>query len=114
MKVGDIILIYARSETHANEVFPSVILGEFKVTELFQDTKSLFTAPPQMGEEVFPYRFRLKLVKIFKTPKELKPLIKVKSAIGSYLVVLYRSPEACTDQPGVFKRLIGSLNGLIF
>lgn len=75
VKVGDTILMYARSETHAKEIFPSVILGEFKVTELFEDTAPLFTAPPQMGNEVFPYRFRLKPVKIFKTPIELKPLI---------------------------------------
>jgi predicted RNA-binding protein len=75
VKIGDVILIYARSETHANEIFPSVILGEFQVTELFEDIKPLFSAPPQMGNEVFPYRFRLKPVKIFKNPVELKPLI---------------------------------------
>lgn len=49
VKVGDTILRYARSETHAKEVFPSVILGEFKVTELFEDTTPLFTAPPPDG-----------------------------------------------------------------
>jgi predicted RNA-binding protein len=75
VKIGDTILMYDRSEVHAKEVFPSAILGEYKVTELFEDTKPLFTAPPQMGDEVFPYRFRLKPVKIFKTPIELKRLI---------------------------------------
>lgn len=77
VKTGDTILMYARSETHAKEVFPSVILGEFKVTEIYEDTTPLFTAPPQMGDEKFPFRFRLKPVKIFKTPIELKPLIPV-------------------------------------
>ncbi len=62
MKVGDTILMYARSETHVKEVLPSVILGEFTVTELIEDTKPLFIAPPQMGDEIFPYRFKLKLV----------------------------------------------------
>lgn len=76
VKKGDTILIYARSETHEREVFPSVIMGEYKVNELFEDTSPLFTAPPQMGEEVFPYRFRLKPVKIFKEPVEIKPLIQ--------------------------------------
>lgn len=47
VKVGDIILMYARSETHAKEVFPSVILGEFKVTELFEDTKPLLPLLPR-------------------------------------------------------------------
>jgi predicted RNA-binding protein len=75
VKVGDTILMYARSETHAKEVFPSIILGEYTVTELFEGTSPLFIASPQMGDEVFPYRFRLKPVKIFKTPVELKPLI---------------------------------------
>jgi len=50
-------------------------MGEYKVTELFEDTSPLFIAPPQMGDEVFPYRFRLKPVKIFKQPVEIKPLI---------------------------------------
>jgi predicted RNA-binding protein len=62
VKAGDTILMYARSETHTKEVLPSVILGEFKVIELFEDNKPLFTAPPQMGDEIFPYRFRLKPV----------------------------------------------------
>ncbi len=34
----DTIFMYAQSETHAKEVFPSIILGEFKVTELFEGT----------------------------------------------------------------------------
>ena len=72
---GDTILIYARSETHAKEVFPSVIMGEYRVTEIFEDTNPLFTAPSQMGDEAFPFRFRLKPVKIFKEPVEIKPLI---------------------------------------
>lgn len=75
VKVGDSILMYARSEIHTKEVFPSVIMGAYSVTELFEDDSPLFTAPPQMGEEVFPFRFRLKPVKIFKEPIEIKPLI---------------------------------------
>lgn len=75
VKPGDTILMYVRSETHGDTVLPSAIMGEFKVTELFEDGKPLFTAPPQMGDEGFPYRFRLKPVKIFKEPVEIKPLI---------------------------------------
>lgn len=75
MKVGDTILMYARSDTHVKEVFPSVVLGEFNVNELLEDTTPLFTAPPQMGDEVFPFRFKLKPVKIYKEPIEIKPLI---------------------------------------
>ncbi|MBN1166067.1 MAG: EVE domain-containing protein [Methanospirillaceae archaeon] len=75
VKPNDIILMYVRSETRGDTVLPSAIMGEFTVTELFMDTKPLFTAPPQMGDEVFPYRFRLKPGKIFKEPVEIKPLI---------------------------------------
>lgn len=77
VKVGDTILMYARSEVHGKEMLPSAIMGEFTVTELFEDSKPLFTAPPQMGDEIFPYRFRLKTVQIFGHPVELKPLIPV-------------------------------------
>ena len=76
VKTGDTVLMYARSEVHGKEMLPSAIMGEFIVTELFEDTKLLFTAPPQMGDEIFPYRFRLKPVRIFPHPVELKPLIQ--------------------------------------
>ena len=75
MKPGDTILIYVRSETHGDTVLPSAIMGDFCVTELFEEIKPLFNAPPQMGDEIFPYRFRLKPVKIFEEPVEIKPLI---------------------------------------
>lgn len=48
-------------------------MGEYTVTELFEDITPLFTAPPQMGEEVFP--FRLKPMKIFKEPVEINSCI---------------------------------------
>jgi len=51
VKVGDSILIYARSETHGDNILPSAIMEEFKVTELFEDVSPLFAAPPQMGDE---------------------------------------------------------------
>lgn len=75
VKIGDTILMYTRSETHGKEVYPSEITGEFLITEIFTEDTPIFTAPPQMGDELFPYRFRLKTVKIFETPVELKPLI---------------------------------------
>jgi predicted RNA-binding protein len=39
------------------------------------DDTPLFTAPAQMGNELFPYRFKLKPLKIFKTPLDFKSLI---------------------------------------
>jgi predicted RNA-binding protein len=75
VKVGDTILMYVRSEVHGKEIFPSAIMGEYLVTELYEDLTPLFTAPPHMGEEVFPFRFRLKAITVFSTEIELKPLI---------------------------------------
>jgi predicted RNA-binding protein len=66
---------YTRSEIHGKEVYPSTIVGEFVVTEIFIDESRIFTPPPQMGDESFPYRFRLKPTKIFEKSVELKPLI---------------------------------------
>lgn len=75
VKIGDTILIYTRAEIHGKEIYPSSIRGEFIVTETFIDNSQIFTPTPQMGNESFPYRFRLKPVKIYKNPVELKPLI---------------------------------------
>ncbi len=75
VNVSDHILIYVRSETHGHDVLPSAIMGDFTVTEIFEDSNVIFTAPSQMGDEVFPYRFRIKPVKVFKEPVEIKPLI---------------------------------------
>lgn len=75
VKVGDNILLYVRSEVHGREILPSAFVGVFKIIELFEDDTPLFTAPPHMGNEIFPFRFRLNTVKIFHQPVEIKPLI---------------------------------------
>jgi predicted RNA-binding protein len=73
--MGDTILMYTRSEVHGKDVLPSTIMGEFRVTKIYEDGSILFVATPQMGDEVLPYQFRLKPVKIFIDPIEFKPLI---------------------------------------
>ena len=50
-------------------------MGEFRVNKIYEDGSILLVATLQMGDEVLPYRFRLKPVKIFIDPIELKPLI---------------------------------------
>ncbi|NLL09916.1 MAG: EVE domain-containing protein [Methanomicrobiales archaeon] len=73
---GDKILIYVRAEQHGNILLPSAITGAFQVEKCFEDHRRLFIPPPQMGDEIFPYRFKLKPEKIFKEPVEFKPLIE--------------------------------------
>lgn len=65
---GDTILMYIRSEVHRKDLLPSAIMGAYKIQELFEDETPIFTAPPQMGNEVFPHRFRLKVVCAFTEP----------------------------------------------
>ena len=55
---------------------PPAITGCFEITsEVYEDTKPIFTAPPKLGAEVFPLRIKLRPIKIFDPPIEFKPLI---------------------------------------
>jgi len=45
--------LYVRSEVNTKETLPSAIMGEYTVTELFEDKIPLFTVSPQMGNEAF-------------------------------------------------------------
>lgn len=75
VKEGDIILMYVRLEGRGNNVLPPAIVGDFNVIELFEDTEPLFIAPPQMRNEVFPYRLKLNNIRVFTKPIEIKALI---------------------------------------
>ena len=76
VKPGDSILIYVAQKKDGENVLPSAVAGAFEiVSEGYEDAKPLFITPERMGDEVFPYRMRLKPIKIFKEPVEFKPLI---------------------------------------
>ena len=73
---GDVILIYIAQKKEGDTILPPAVAGAFEiVSEGYEDTKPLFITPERMGDEVFPYRFKLKTIKIFKEPVEFKPLI---------------------------------------
>ncbi|RQD85100.1 MAG: EVE domain-containing protein [Methanocalculus sp. MSAO_Arc2] len=73
---GDAILIYLAQQKDGDEILPSAVAGAFEiVSEGYEDSAPLFVTPERMGDEVFPYRVRLKPIKIFKEPVEFKPLI---------------------------------------
>jgi len=75
VSLGDKILMYVRQEHEGDTILPPAISGAYEVEEKFEDSKAIFTIPSHMGEEVFPYRFRLKLISVYSPPIEFKPLI---------------------------------------
>jgi predicted RNA-binding protein len=74
---GDTILIFVRQENAGDTILPSAITAAYEITSKpFEDQSEIFKKPPTMpGEEVFPYRVKLKPVKIFDEPLDFKTLI---------------------------------------
>ncbi len=55
---------------------PSRIVAVYEAaSEVYRDSSRIFKSPKGMGNETFPLRIKLKLVKIFDKPVEFKPLI---------------------------------------
>ena len=76
VKPGDTILVYVRQEKEDDTTLPSAITGAYEVvSEPYEDHSRLFVTPPQMGDEVFPFRMKVRPVAVFAKPLEFKPLI---------------------------------------
>ena len=76
VKPGDTILVYVRQEKEDDTILPSAITGAYEVvSEPYEDHSRLFTTPPHMGDEVFPFRMKVRPVAVFAKPLEFKPLI---------------------------------------
>lgn len=71
----DHLLIFISQQKEGDNLLPSAITSSYELTKCYIDDTPLFIPPPQMGDERFPYRFKLKPIKIFKEPLEFKPLI---------------------------------------
>lgn len=72
---GDRFLMYVRMEHEGDTILPSAISGAYQIEEKFEETKAIFSVPSHMGDERFPYRFKIKRLSIFHPPIEFKPLI---------------------------------------
>ncbi|HDQ07740.1 MAG TPA: EVE domain-containing protein [Methanoculleus sp.] len=74
---GDTLLVYVGQQViDKDTTLPPAITGCFEITSaVYEDEKPVFTAPPKLGNEVFPLRIKLKTVRIFDPPVEFKPLI---------------------------------------
>ncbi|QSZ66239.1 EVE domain-containing protein [Methanofollis aquaemaris] len=74
---GDTLLVYVGQEVvDRDTTLPPAITGCFAITsEVYEDTKKIFTAPPRLRDEIFPLRIRLAPIKVFDPPLEFKLLI---------------------------------------
>ena len=76
VKSGDTILVYVRQEKEGDAILPSAVTGAYEVVaEPYEDHSRLFVTPPQMGDEIFPFRMKVRPVVVFAEPLEFKPLI---------------------------------------
>ncbi len=76
VKPGDKLLIYLKQENIKGEVKPSRITGAYEViSEPFKDSTRIFSSKGMRTNETFPWRVRVKPIKIFDKPIEFKPLI---------------------------------------
>ncbi|WP_292519531.1 EVE domain-containing protein [Methanoculleus sp.] len=76
VKPGDTILVYVRQEKEGDTILPSAITGAYEVvSEPYEDHSRLFVSPPRMGDEVFPFRMKVRPVTVFTELLEFKPLI---------------------------------------
>jgi predicted RNA-binding protein len=83
VKMGDKITIYVSSIRKKNQIIPASIMGSFEViSNVFEDETPVFLSPKatrlktEHNSEKFPYRIKLKPIKIFKEPLEFKPLVQ--------------------------------------
>lgn len=74
---GDTLLVYVGQQViDKDTTLLPAITGCFEITSgPYEDAKPVFTAPPKLGNEIFPLRIKLKTVQVFDPAVEFKPLI---------------------------------------
>ena len=76
VKEGDKLLIYLKQEKINDKVKPPRIVAVYEVTsEPFKDSTRIFSPKNKKTKEIFPWRIKIKPIKIFDKPIEFKPLI---------------------------------------
>ena len=77
VKPGDKLLIYLKQEKIGDKVKPSRIVGVFEViSEPFKDSTRIFSSKGlKSRSKSFPWRVKIKPIKIFDEPIKFKPLI---------------------------------------
>lgn len=76
VKPGDTICMYVGQKLIGRQILAPAITSVFEVvTPMYEDSSEIFMSPKKLGNEVFPFRVKLKPIKIFREPVEFKPLI---------------------------------------
>ena len=77
VKPGDKLIIYIKQERVDNVVKEPRIVGIFEVvSDPFKDSARIFSSKGvKSSGEIFPWRVKIKPIKIFDKPIEFKPLI---------------------------------------
>jgi len=76
VKKGDKLLFYIKQGKGKDAIKEPVVAGIFEAdSEFFRDNSKIFKVPKGMRDEIFPFRIRLKPIKIFEKPLKFKPLI---------------------------------------
>jgi len=76
VKPGDKFVFYVVQTQKEDQIIPSRIVGVFEaVSEPYRDGSRIFKSKSKGGETIYPYRVKLKPIKIFDEPIEFKKLI---------------------------------------
>jgi len=76
VKKGDKCLVYVKGEVIAGDRIEPKLVAQYEIAStVFEDSKKLFNAPPNIADETFNFRIRLKPVEIWEKPIEFKPLV---------------------------------------
>ena len=76
VKKGDKLLIYLKQEKINDETMPSRIVGAYEViSKPFKDFSRVFSPKGFSKREVFPWRVKIKPIRIFDEPIEFKHLV---------------------------------------
>lgn len=76
VKQGDKLVIYLKQERYKDKVVEPRIVAVYEVSSKpFKDSTRIFSSKGMRANETFPWRVRIKPVKVFGKPVEFKPLI---------------------------------------
>lgn len=76
VKPGDKFVFYVVQTKKGNEIIPSRVVGVFEaVSEAYKESSKVFKSRIVGGKAIYPYRVKLKPIKIFDKPIEFKQLI---------------------------------------
>ena len=76
VKPGDKLIFYLIQTKKGDKIIPSRIVGIFEaVSEAYKESSRIFKSKSKSGEVIYPYRVKLRQIKIFYPPLDFKQLV---------------------------------------